>query len=186
MDCRFEREEYFDKIYQKYEPVVYKVAMMVLNDPHAASDVLQDTFWHFHDRMEDICDEAVKMYLVSTARHLALNYVRHEKYEVQTEEIEVEAVKAEIPTESAEETFLCKEQRKLDIELGAEIFSELRKKNEVWYRIMYMFCAEDMSYDEIAEELDIPKDILYCRAYRARRWMYKKYGYKLEEVKAYI
>ena len=186
MECRFEREEQFDKIYQAYESVVYKVAMLILKDPHAAADVLQDTFCHFHDRMIDVSDEGVKAYLVATARHLALNYVRDEKHEVQSEDIAMEAVKVEIPSESAEEIYLSTEQRKSDIRLGAEIFEALRKKNESWYQIMYLFCAEDMSYDEIAEKLDMTKEVLYCRAYRARRWMYKIYGYKLEEVKTYI
>ena len=129
--------------------------MLILKDPHAASDVLQDTFCHYHDRMIDISPEGLKAYLVATARHLALNYVRDEQYEVQTEDIATEAVKVEIPSQSAEETYLTSEQRKSDIQLGAEIFEALRKKNESWYEIMYLFCTEDLSYDEIAEKLNM-------------------------------
>lgn len=185
MKSRFEREALFDEIYRKYESVVYNVAMSLLQDEDAASDVVQEAFWRFHERMDDICDTSVRAYLIVSVRNLSYNYVRDEKHEVQSENVEIEAVKAEIPSESAEETYFCGERRKMKIQLGAEIFEALREKNEGWYEIMYLAYVENMSYDEIAVKLGLTKDGLYCRVYRAKEWIQRKYGYRFEDVEAF-
>lgn len=185
MRSRSEREEKFDRIYQAYEKDVFKIAMNYLHDENAASDITQEVFCHFHNRMDDICDEAVKAYVIAAARHLAFNYVRDEKHEVQSEDIEVEAVKKEIPAESAEEICFRNERRKQEIKLGAEIFEALREKNELWYEVMYMAFADDKSYEEIAEELGVSKQVLYCRVYRARDWIQKKYGHRFKDIEAF-
>jgi len=185
MKSRFEREEKFDKIYRKYGSVVYNVAMGLLHDKETASDVVQETFWHYHERMDSVNDASVKAYLIVSAKHLSYNYVRDEKHEIQSENVETEAGKTEASSESAEEIYFCGERRKMKIQLGAEIFEALREKNEVWYRIMYLAYVEGWSYDEIADELGLTKEVLYCRVYRAKEWVQKEYGYKFEDVEAF-
>ena len=186
MTDRFEREKHFDMIYKKYESAVYNTARFMLRDHDAACDIVQEVFYHFNERMDSVSDTGVKAYLITAAQHSALNYIRDAKREMLSDNIEEEVAKVAVPVESAEEVYFGNEQRKIDIKIGAEMFRELREKNENWYEIMYLAYAKHMSYDQIAKKLGLSKEVLYCRLYRAKEWMQKKYGTTFEDIEAII
>lgn len=184
MAFRMEREEKFDDIYRTYKSVVFKVAKLYVKDDYAASDVMQDTFFRFHTRMEEVSDTSVKAYLVATARNLALNYIRDAKHEVQTEEIGEVAVNMEVPKESAEDEYIWMECKKQAIAVGAEIFEELREKNEMWYDLVDLWLVQELSDEEIAEKLDISRQALYSRKFRIKAWLQQEYRERLKDIKA--
>ena len=184
MNNRAEREVKFDTIYRTYRDVVFKIARLYVKDDDTASDIMQDTFFHFHTRMEDVSDTSIKAYLVATAKNLAFNHIRDSKHEIQTEEIEQTAMKVEIPAESAEEEYLYSERKKQSIAVGKQIMEELRVKNESWYEVVDLWLVQELDDDEISERLGITKEALYSRKFRAKAWLQKEYRERLEDIKA--
>ena len=58
---------------------------------------------------------------------------------------------------------------------------ELYLENEVWYEIINSIYCLEMSYDDVAELLNISKSVLYSKLYRAKQWIAKRYKEKYKE-----
>ena len=184
MEFKSSLEEKFNSIYQAYECDVYRVALHYAKDEHVAAEVTQRAFVKLYEHYEDVSETHVKAYLLISVKHLAYNYKRDQRRELERSEDEEEASKKEYATESLEEKYIEDEDRRKRIALGAQIFKDIKEKHNHWYQPLYLMLAKGMSYDEIAKELGMSKNLIYSKIHRAKGWILKEYGAEFKDIEA--
>lgn len=174
MHCETTKEERFDAIYRAYQNDVYKISLYYTKDAYAAEDIAQQVFYKFYQHFENVNPERIRAYLLRSARNYSYNWLRDSKREVQGEFLE------NIPEEKqlqqgVEERYMWIERHKENRALANKIMERLRQENESWYDIITLIYCLEKSHEEVCDELDITRDVLYSKIYRAKRWIQKTY-----------
>lgn len=181
MQYKTTKEEQFDEIYKTYRTDVYKISLYYTKDEHIAQDITQDVFYQFYCHFENVNSEYVHAYLLRASRNLSYNWLRDRKREGQGEYIE-NVPEEKVPRYSVENDYIKEEQNRSNKEFIDIIMEELREENESWYNILnWIYCLEK-SHEEVCDELNVTRDVLYSKLYRAKRWIRKKYEKEYEEL----
>lgn len=64
----------FEKIYDEYHKIVFYVIYQIVKDKEAALDLVQDTFMNVYNKIDQYDGGNFKYWIISIAKHLALNY----------------------------------------------------------------------------------------------------------------
>lgn len=122
----------FDAIYEENIERVYKTALFYSGNHHAAEEIAQTVFMKLYVNIENVNPDAVNSWLLTTAKHIALNYQRETRREVLMEEVEIsDELVPHVP--SPEDMVIQKLKREDNRELAGNIFSELYRVNPRWY-----------------------------------------------------
>lgn len=161
----------FDAVYGANADAVYYTALRYSRDEHTAEEITQTVFMKLYINMENINMEAVTSYLLSAAKHMALNYKRDRKRIILVEEIDEDMMVAD----SAEDEFVKRLYRKECCELAETIFAELYCVNERWYdAVMFTYLLEKPQ-KEVAEIMGVSLEVLHSMLYRAKKWIRKNF-----------
>lgn len=182
MEHKLTKEERFDRIYRSYSNDIYKVCLYFVKKEDVAQDIMQQTFVNFYDHFETIDPDYMFPYLVRTAKNLVYDRQRLLKRETPTEFIYEEAHIDELASESLEDDYLQRWKRSCKKELCNNILERLHEEQEGYYKIFILMFFYNKSYDEIALELGITKEMLYARIYRAKRWIRRYYQTDFENL----
>ena len=66
----------FDAVYEKYKNLIFQTAFLYIKEWYAAEDIMQETFLRYYIYMEHTRVENTKSWLLTTAKNIALNYIR--------------------------------------------------------------------------------------------------------------
>ena len=164
----------FDAIYEENIESVYKTALFYSGNHHAAEEITQSVFMKLYVNIENVNLDAVNSWLLTTAKHMALNYQREIRREVLMEEVEVsDELVPYIP--SPEDMVIQKLKKEEHRELAGNIFSELYRVNPRWYDAGTITYFLEKPRKEVAEIMGVNLDTLYSMLYRAKRWIKKNY-----------
>ncbi len=151
----------FESLYDRYSDRVFTYCSKVfVGHPDVAQDIFQDTFEKFYevikkDRLQII---NLSAYLIKVARNLSLN----EKHKKSSNEISIEGMEFEFVDRNNDN----KELNEI-IHLGIESLQDEFKEVLVMKEFM------DMSYNDIAEALEIDMSIVRVRIFRAKQKLKK-------------
>ncbi|MGP4041240.1 RNA polymerase sigma factor [Gracilibacillus sp. D59] len=148
---------------ERYKHVVFKVIYSVVHDEKTAEDLAQETFIKMIDALSSYQHKGFKTWISRIALHKAIDHKR--KKTRQKEELE---------------TFEEFEPKSLEIDPDEQIIKK-DKLNKVRQQINLMpeklrmvvkaYYFEELSYKQIAQELNIEETTVKMRLYRARNWM---------------
>lgn len=145
----------FHTLYQQYAPAVRRFALFLSGDAALADDVTSETFVRAWTSRGGIRESTVKAYLFTIARNLYLDTVRHDRRRAQLDE-SLPDPRPSLATRVEHAT-----------ELEA-VFAAMRELPEADRAALLMRATEDMSYQEIAEALDLPLSTVKVKVHRAR------------------
>ncbi|MBQ5314664.1 MAG: sigma-70 family RNA polymerase sigma factor [Oscillospiraceae bacterium] len=155
--------EQFEKLYYKYNRIMYKVAMDILHSHELAEDALSTAFLNISRNFSDISSfpsEKIKNYCVIVIRNAATDILRKEKRFI----TESEAEYTEIADVENIETIS-------DYNLLKKAISSLSEKEQ---EILYLRCIMNMSFREIGNILNIKEGTARQRMSEARNSLMKK------------
>jgi len=143
---KFSDAEAFKTVFAFYHEGIFNFVHYKLGNVAAAEDIVQDVFiklWENRHQIKE--DRSLKSYLFTIANNLALNYIRHAKIAMKfQQELSAESSLQESPQASLE-------KKEAHEKLLAGIAALPEKQ-----RIVFMMSRmEQLSYQEIAERLDI-------------------------------
>ncbi len=171
----------------EFQQPVYGLVYRIVNDPSDAADTTQDVFLkvfrgmkHFHG------SSSLKTWIYRIALHEAANrrrwWFRHKAKETSIEPVESEAGTSEAMqaalTDPAESPF----ESVAHHEVQRRVEEEVKKMPEPYRTTLILRDLEDMSYEEIAEVLEISLGTVKSRLTRGREILRQKLAAYVREV----
>ena len=181
-------EEAYAWLIGEFQQPVYGLVYRMLNDPADAADTTQDVFLkvfrgmkHFHG------ESSLKTWIYRIALHEAANrrrwWFRHKAYETPIEPEETQGALGEAMqvalTDPADSPFDNVAQR----EVQHKVEEALRKVPEPYRTTLILRDLEEMSYEEIAEVLEISLGTVKSRLTRGREALKQRLAAYVREVR---
>ena len=162
----------FQALFQKYHRRVYSVALGVVKRPEDAMDVVQDAFIKVHKHLATFQGaSSFYTWLYRIVMNLGIDHVRRTRKVVEWGD--------DVPLDQAagDGTMVPKvadanpSRTLVRRELSDKIRQALDTLPEYHRAVILLREVEGMSYEEIAEVLDVPKGTIMSRLFHARRKM---------------
>lgn len=153
----------FGELVTCYQTGVFNVCYRLLHERAEAEDLAQETFMRAYDRLHLFeLDREFGPWIRRIAANLCLNYLESRKVTVQLEE-ERDAEEGQRPEQQVEVQ-----------ERSAQIRDALISLPPHYRVVIELRHYQELSYDEIAKELDIPLSDVKSHLFRARKLLAEK------------
>ncbi len=164
----------FVDLIRVYYPFVYVIVIRIVNNPHDAEEVVQDTFLNAYRGLAQYQEMAkFKNWLGEIARNRARSWLRKQRIDtVPIDEVSEQILQTE---DSSDERLIRQEQREL-IRRAMETLSE--KDREI-ARAYYL---DGASYDELISTHGLSYNAIAFRLSRAKRQLTKRLQYLLTGI----
>ncbi|SEM16713.1 RNA polymerase sigma-70 factor, ECF subfamily [bacterium A37T11] len=156
----------YAEIFSRYSDALYQKAFSLLKDADVASDMVQDVFLRLWEKREELeLREALGSYLYQSIRHLSLNELRRAgRYDQRMDDF-ARFVLDRSP--SADYELRSKE---LEAAIAREIALMPARMREVFL----LRKNEDLSYQEIADKLNISPMTVKSQLHKAVQLLWRK------------
>lgn len=154
--------ELVQRIYDRYERMMYSMALSVLHDPADAEDAVQTAFVRIIDHLQKIIEKGChnhKAYFVIIAKHVALNMISKRNNHPEEDIDEHYELSDDVSVESETLSRLSME----------EIARAVDRLSETDRDIMYLNLYEGMQAREIAELVGMKPNTVSVRIHRAKK-----------------
>jgi RNA polymerase sigma-70 factor (ECF subfamily) len=166
--------EAFRALVVRYQRKVYAVALGIVKDRDLAWDVAQEAFVRVHAHLGDFKgDSSFSTWVLRIGSHLAIDAVRKERTASKDDIDEVPEGELSGGGEGILSTALGNDpqQNALRRELAGKMTEALALLPEKHRTILVLRELEGLSYEELAERLDIQKGTVMSRLFHARKKM---------------
>lgn len=164
----------FQALVVRYQRKVYAVALGIVRDPDTAWDVAQEAFVRAHGHLAGLeGSEAFAKWLFRITSHLAIDSVRRERRALKDAVEDVSEADLQAGGEGILSTPLGLDpsDNALRRELAGRMAEALAQLPEIHREILVLRELEGLSYEELAERLDIQKGTVMSRLFHARKKM---------------
>ncbi|MBQ3227966.1 MAG: sigma-70 family RNA polymerase sigma factor [Clostridia bacterium] len=164
----------FEQIVLQTERAVYNLALSIVKKKEDAEDVTQETYLRLWRAASELkLESSLKLYILRTARNLALDLIRKnsKRDEIDTVILDAEGefeidIADDSPDSRPDESYL----RKIEKEVVRQSIEELPSAAR---EIIVLRDIEGLSYTEIAEMLGLAEGTLKSKLFRARERLRK-------------
>lgn len=160
-------EKAIDWLFRKYYSYLCKVVFKIIPDTNLVEDLVQEVFFEVWKKKGQIkINTSMKAYLRRSAVNRSLNYIRDQKIKFENED--------KLPFLDSREATIAQKIEAEDLKvLIDEFIDELPER----CRIVFVLSRfEDMSYREIAQELDISVKTVENQVSKALKYLRKALG----------
>ena len=157
-------DEAFCEIVRRYQGFVYRQAWGYLQDSEAAKDAAQEVFVTAYEGIPYLReDSALRRWLYRICRNHCLNVLRRQKLE--------RRLRPDAP-----------DQVRQDVALRVALRQMISKLKDRYREVVILRYYNDLTYEQIAEVLDIPASTVKIRLFRAKNTLKKILGEKIDEM----
>lgn len=164
----------FEQIVLQTERAVYNLALSIVKKKEDAEDVTQETYLRLWRAASEIkLESSLKLYILRTARNLALDLIRKnlKRDEIDTVILDAEGefeidIADDSPDSRPDESYLHKIEKEVVRQSIEELPSAARE-------MIVLRDIEGLSYTEIAEMLGLAEGTLKSKLFRARERLRK-------------
>ena len=173
-------EDAFYWLIAHYNQPVYSLVYRILDDPSDAADTTQEVFIKVFRGIKNFnADSSLKTWIYRIAVHEASNHRRWWfRHKVQETSIEPRDRTAEQPCLGMKDTLVDDGKSPLqnvyDEELRARVESELKALTEPYRTTVILRDIEELSYEQIAEVMDVSLGTVKSRLVRGREALRKR------------
>jgi RNA polymerase sigma-70 factor (ECF subfamily) len=175
-------ERAYETLLLRFQQPVYNLALRLLNDPSDASDVVQEVFLKVfrnvgHFRGQSSLKTWIFRIAINEAHNQRRWFFRHRHREVGIEDEQDDArSRADTLADAAQSPF----DYVLDRENQAMIEAALTRINPTFRAAVVLRDITDLSYEEIAEVLQVSLGTVKSRILRGREALRQEFGKKLQ------
>ncbi|HEY6274542.1 MAG TPA: sigma-70 family RNA polymerase sigma factor [Terriglobales bacterium] len=145
----------FHMLYQRYAPQVHRFAQFLCGDASLADDITSETFVRVWTARGEIRENTVKAYLFTIARNIYRDHLRRNR--------RLHELQESLPDASPGPQIRAEHKAEL-----ANVLAALQRLAEVDRAALLMRVQEEMSYEEIAQTLNLPVTTVKVKVHRAR------------------
>ena len=166
-------EAAYQALMDKYRPALRRHIARIVRDPRDLDDLVQETFIKAFTALSTYSTEyAFSTWLYKIATNHAIDYLRRKKLKTLSLDEPIQTKEGTLERELADTTYfpdrhIVEDQRRM---LLQEAINALPEK---YRRVIVMRHQQEKSYEEIAEELNLPLGTVKAHIFRARRLLYK-------------
>ncbi len=164
----------YRSLMQKYEtPLFYHLTKMV-KDKEQVRDLVQEAFMKAFDNLESYnTNYAFSTWLYRITTNHTIDYLRKKKLQTTSIDEPVKTKEGEMNIQLEDDTFGTDRKiiRKQRSDIIREAIEDLPEKYRVVIKLRHF---EELSYDEISEQLDLPLGTVKAHIFRAREMLYKE------------
>ena len=162
-------QQAFNKLVEAYQRPVFNLTYRMLNDPEEAADAAQETFLRAYSRLKQYNpDHKFSTWVFSIANHHCIDRLRKRK--VTSVSIDnnpvLQNLESELPR--PEGTTMKREQ-------AAELQALLNNLEPEYRTPLILRYWEELSYEEIAQSMELTVSAVKSRLFRARKQMAELY-----------
>ena len=167
-------EEAFVNLMRAHYAFVYAVVIGIVDNPHDAEEIVQDTFFNAYRSLPDLEDtKKFKTWLAKIARNRALNWLRDQRLDtVSMNEVSEHALSS---SDAPDQQLIHREQREL-IRRAIETLSPNERE------VARSYYLEGASYDELTSTHGLSYKAISVRLSRAKQKLAKRLGHLLTGV----
>lgn len=161
----------FAKLMQRYRESIFFMVLKMVHNRNDAEDLTQEAFTKAFNYIDNYSvDYAFSTWLFKIASNNCIDFIRRKRIQTtslesssnSTDEGEITTTIAVVDYNPTPEQSIIKQQR---IEKIRSLLEELSPKYRKLIELRYF---EELSYEEIVEQLDIPDGTLKAQLYRAK------------------
>ncbi len=158
-------DEAFCEIVRRYQRFVYRQAWAYLNDDEAAKDAAQDVFLIAYEGIPYLRENtALRRWLYQICRNHCLNIIRRRKLERE--------LRPEVP-----------EKSKSNMALRIILRGMISDLNDPYREVIILRYYHDLTYEQIAQVLDISLSTVKTRLFRAKKTLKRMIGEENDEMR---
>jgi len=153
----------FDRYLLPHASVIYRSAFRLCGNRQGAEDLVQETYYYALKKFDQLRDrDKSKYWLFAILRNLFLKDIEKSKNRI---EIEFDAICEMLHSNIHPENEILKDEVKRGIQLALE------KLDERLRHPIRLFYFDNLSYQEIADQLDVPIGTVMSRIARAKVYL---------------
>jgi RNA polymerase sigma factor (sigma-70 family) len=168
------REAAYGRLLEKYQEPIRRHINRMVRDKKAVDDLVQESFIKAFTSLGSYSSEfAFSTWLYKIATNHTIDYLRRKKLATVSidrppgrEEGDDRAMDLPDVTYQPDRHVMADQRREL-------IHEAVERLPEKYHRVIVMRHQQEMSYEEIAEELDLPLGTVKAHIFRARAMLYK-------------
>lgn len=149
-------EQAFRTIYRRYDKKLYSYCLRIIGDAENARDVFQVIITTVFVKRASFSSGSFAAWIFTIARNACLKFVRDRKHNVEY-------------AEESHGSYEEEEQHSNDFLLTKALRTAVKQLNDDYREALELKFYYDLSYDEIAETLNIGKSLAKIRVFRAKK-----------------
>jgi RNA polymerase sigma-70 factor, ECF subfamily len=148
----------FEAMYRQYEKLVFRNAYLITGKKEEAEDVLQDVFLSVWKSRHTF--DPGKSKLTTWLHRITVNECFRKKRKQDPEQFSIDDIDIATPEDSQEESFITKEEY-------GELMKAMDNLDHKHRAVLVLRYFNELSYDEIAQAMDIPLGTVKSRIFQA-------------------
>lgn len=165
---------------KKYHDAIYNLIYKMIHDKNDVEDLTQEAFIKAFNSLESFNFEfAFSTWLYKIATNNSIDYLRKKKIKTYSIDKPISTKDGEMEFEIPDSTFVPDKTVIFDQKRNI-IQDAIETLPEKYQKVITMRHQEEKSYEEIAEELDIPLGTVKAHIFRAREMLYKQLRSKIK------
>ena len=175
-------QEAFSRLMEKYRNPIHHHIYRMVRDKGQVEDLVQEIFIKAFSSLASYSSNyAFSTWLYKIATNHTIDYLRRKKLATLSIDQPMKTKDGELEYELPDATYrpdrhILEDQRR---ELIQEAIDSLPPK---YYRVIVLRHQQERSYEEIAQELDLPLGTVKAHIFRARELLYKKLRHKRDSL----
>jgi RNA polymerase sigma-70 factor (ECF subfamily) len=167
-------QDAYASIMKKYRNSIYHLIVRMIGYSHEAEDLTQEAFIKAFNSLATFNDEfAFSTWLFKIATNNSIDFLRKRKLKTFSIDKPIATLDGEQTYEIPDESYVPDQHLVQDQQAGT-IQDAIDKLPEKYRKVIIMRHQEEKSYEEIAEELDLPLGTVKAHIFRAREMLYKQ------------
>ncbi|MGA7303573.1 MAG: sigma-70 family RNA polymerase sigma factor [Rhodothermales bacterium] len=175
-------QEAFSQLMEKYRNPIHHHIYRMVRDKRQVEDLVQEIFIKAFSSLSSYSTNyAFSTWLYKIATNHTIDFLRRKKLSTLSIDQPLQTKDGELEYELPDSTYrpdrhIVEDQRRLLIQ---EAIDSLPPK---YYRVIILRHQQEKSYEEIAQELDLPLGTVKAHIFRARELLYKRLRHKRESL----
>ena len=164
----------YKQLMRKYHDAIFSFVYRMIHDREQVEDLTQEAFIKAFGSLRSFNEEyAFSTWLYKIATNNCIDYIRKRKLQTFSIDKPIESKDSDFAFELSDDTYeadrgMISDERTVLLNRAIDTLPEKYRK------VIHLRHVEERSYEEIAEELDLPIGTVKAHIFRARELLYKQ------------
>jgi RNA polymerase sigma factor (sigma-70 family) len=163
----------YKKLMKKYHDAIYNFIYRMIHDKHQVEDLTQEAFIKAFQSLASFNEEyAFSTWLYKIATNNSIDYIRKRKLQTYSIDKPIDAKDSDYAFELPDDSYET-DQEMISDQRAKMLNEAIKRLPEKYHKVIHLRHVDEKSYEEIAEQLNLPIGTVKAHIFRAREILYK-------------